>query len=148
MTFYNDLAGLCIMKKMKTLKTLILEDDLKTLAALMNSLHQLEERLINQNQDLAVTVFSNYTQVEDYLNKTNDVFDVILLDRDCKKGGSFHVLDLDKFGVDKIIGISSIPDYNVELKEKGVTRIVDKNYNDLETFALKVTNLVEEIIRS
>lgn len=134
---------------MITLKLLILEDDIKTLAVLLNGLHKLEEKLIGQySQDLALTVFSDYSQVEEYVNRTNDVFDVILLDRDCKKGGSFHVIDLDKFGVDKIIGISSIPDYNVELKQKGVTRIVDKDYNNLETFALKVINLVEEVIRS
>lgn len=34
---------------------------------------------------------------------------MILLDRDCKIAGSFHILDIEKFGVHKIISILSTP---------------------------------------
>ncbi|KKQ79741.1 MAG: Lon protease [Candidatus Daviesbacteria bacterium GW2011_GWA1_38_7] len=46
-------------------------------------------------------MLSEYTQVEDYINKSKEFkFDIVLLDRDCKAGGSFHVLDIDKIGAD------------------------------------------------
>lgn len=133
---------------MKTSKVLVLEDDLKTLSFILIGLHQLEERLIQQKeQDLTVTVLSDYTQVEDYLNNGPKAdFDVILLDRDCKLGGSFHILDLDKFGKDKVIGISSIPEYNKQLKQKGVTKIVHKDFEHLGNFAVTVTNLIESLL--
>jgi hypothetical protein len=96
---------------MRTYRILILEDDLETLGVIMDVLRKLEAILLKDDKkgDVAVTVFSEYTQVEDYLNKIGDpIFDMVLLDRDCKLGGSFHALDLDKFGKDKIIGISSV----------------------------------------
>jgi hypothetical protein len=126
---------------MKTIKILILEDDLKTLSVLLDKLSLLEEN--NQIVDFAVTILSEYTQVEEYINKKNDAdFDIILLDRDCKACGSFHVLDFDKFNLDKIISISSVPDYNEEAKKHGVSRIVFKDYQNLEDFSNKV---IEEI---
>lgn len=127
---------------MKTIRILILEDDLKTLSVIMDSLFELEENS-SYKTDFAVTVFSEYTLVEDYLNKVQEPnFDVILLDRDCKMCGSFHVLDFDKFGKDKIISISSTPQWNEEAKDAGITRIVPKDYSDLEDFG---NRLIEEI---
>lgn len=132
--------------KIKLIRFLILEDDIKTLATLFRALSLLEDKFDGQI-DFGVTVMSDYTQVADYINKMGgDPFDIVLLDRDCRLGGSFHVLDINKFGPDKIIGISSVPTYNQELGRLGVTKIVDKDYSDLEPFALKVTNLIEEMI--
>lgn len=126
---------------MKTVRTLILEDDLKTLSVLLDKLSALEEQ--DRSIDFAVTVLSEYTQVEEYVNKkTDNDFDVILLDRDCKAGGSFHVLDFDKFNANKIISISSVPDYNEQAKKHGVSKIVHKDYERLEDFSNKV---IEEI---
>jgi hypothetical protein len=77
---------------MKKIKTLILEDDLETLAALLKKLAVLERR--DYKFSFPVTVLSEYTQVEEYVNKKEDKdFDLILLDRDCKAFGSFHIGD-------------------------------------------------------
>lgn len=135
---------------MRLIRILILEDDLKTLAVLLDRIHRLEEKLVNSEdkKDIAVTVLSEYTQVEQYINPNKEHrFDVVLLDRDCKAGGSFHILNMEKIGLDKIVAISSIPPYNEEARILGVTRIVDKDYNGLDDFADKVIEQIEEIIR-
>ncbi len=129
---------------MKTTRVLILEDDLKTLSVIMDGLFELEESSIGKT-DFAITVFSEFTQAKDYLNKLEKSdFDIVLLDRDCKLCGSFHVLDFDKLGKDKIISISSTPQWNEEAKEAGIQRIVPKDYSDLEDFGIR---LIEEIRR-
>lgn len=123
---------------MKTTRILILEDDLKTLSVIMDSLFNLEEELVGKT-DFAVTVFSEHTEVESYLNKIeNPAFDIVLLDRDCKLCGSFHTLDFDKFGKDKIISISSTPQWNEEARAAGITRIVPKDYSNLEDFGRRL----------
>lgn len=115
---------------------------MKTLSVIMDKLFELEEKLISKT-DFAVTVFSEYTHVEDYLNKIQAPnFDIILLDRDCKMCGSFHILDFDKYCKDKIISISSTPQWNEEAKAAGIIRIVPKDYADLEDFGKR---LIEEI---
>src|SRR3989338_8106057 len=110
---------------MRTIKVLILEDDLETLSLLLKKLHQLEEKLVDSTSpmEFSTVTLSEYTQVEELINKSKNLeFDVILLDRDCKAGGSFHILDIERFGADKVISISSIPDYNEEAKARGITR--------------------------
>jgi hypothetical protein len=129
---------------MKTVRILILEDDLKTLSILINRLESLEE--YGTNIDVAVTVLSEYMQVEEYINKTEMNFDCILLDRDCKACGSFHVLDFEKFGVDKIISISSVPEWNKEAAGRGVKNVVLKDYENLEVFTNEVLVEVRKII--
>lgn len=133
---------------MKTYRILILEDDLETLTTLLKYFTRLEKIIENDRKDIAVTVFSEYWQVEDYLNVSpREKFDVILLDRDCKAGGSFHALDLKRFKDSEIIGISSIPEYNEELRKKGIKRIVFKDYQNLEDFSFKVMGLIKQILQ-
>jgi len=116
---------------------------LKTLAVIMDELFRLEESLIDGQIDFAVTTFSEYNQVQDYLNQIQEPnFDIILLDRDCKLGGSFHVINIKKFGADKFIAISTQPEYNETAIKMGVQRVVRKDYKHLEEFA---SNLSEEI---
>jgi hypothetical protein len=129
---------------MKTFRILILEDDLRTLSFLTNRIGQMEEKA--EDFDIAVTVISEYTQVEEYINKTKMEFDIILLDRDCKACGSFHVLDFEKFGTDKIISISSIPEWNEEAKKRGVKRIILKDHDHIEDFADKVVEEIKKMI--
>ena len=129
---------------MYTLRILILEDDLRALSFLMNRIGQLEEK--SKGFDIAVTVLSEYTQVEEYINNTKMDFDVILLDRDCKSCGSFHVLDFEKFGVDKIISISAIPKWNEDAKKRGVKRVILKDQENIEGFADKVVNEISIMI--
>lgn len=132
---------------MKTYRILILEDDLKTLSKLLDKFYLFEDKLITEGKDLSITILSEYTQVEDYINKSEKIsFDVILLDRDCKAGGSFHVLDIEKFGKNNIVGISSTPSYNEELRKRGITKIIHKDFTDLDKFSSNVTEMVEGII--
>lgn len=134
---------------MKTFRILILEDDLETLSVLLRRLYELEEDLLakGRDKDIAVTVFSEYTQVEDYLNKVSDPnFDAVLLDRDCKLGDSFHSLDIAKFGVGKAISISSMPEYNEDTRKFGVVKIVHKDYKGLEKFSSEVVALVVKLV--
>ncbi len=107
-------------------KLLILEDDLLTLSKILYKLSKLEQ---DQPYDFCLVILTDYIQVQDYVNiNPKAEFDLILLDRDCKLGGSFHVLDIERFGADKVIGISSVPKYNDELKERGVTKVLLKDY--------------------
>lgn len=88
---------------------------------------------------------SEYTQAE-FINKSDFVFDLILLDRDCKATGSFHILDLDNFGINKVIAISSIPQWNIEAQARGVTKVVLKTHDDLVGFIEKLTLLIEPML--
>lgn len=134
---------------MKTIRILILEDDLETLSLILKKLHLLEKKLESSNspKDFSIVTLSEYTQVEEFINKSEKLnFDVILLDRDCKAGGSFHVLDIERFGVDKIISISSVPDYNEEAKSRGITRTVWKDYQNLDDFSDQVIEEVKSLM--
>jgi len=132
---------------MKMYRILILEDDLETLATLLKYLSRLEKIIEKDGKDIAVTILSEYWQVEEHINPSKtEKFDIILLDRDCKAGGSFHALDLNKYKNSGIIGISSIPEYNDQLQTKGIRKIVFKDYQNLDDFAFKVIGLIEEIL--
>ena len=130
---------------MKTFRILILEDDIRALSFLINRISQFEEK--SNDFDIALTVLSEYIQVEEYINKTNMNFDIILLDRDCKSCGSFHILDFEKVGVNKIISISTMPEYNEEAQKRGVKRIVHKDHDCIEDFADKVVVEIKEMIK-
>jgi len=124
---------------------LILEDDLRTLSAILSQLSVLEDE---QSFSFTLTILTDYMQVENYINSNpNAKFDIILLDRDCKLGGSFHVLDIERLGVDKIIAISSVPDFNIQLRKRGVTKVVEKDYANLKLFAEEIARIVEEMLR-
>jgi len=135
---------------MRTIRILILEDDLLTLTSLLQKIHLLEEELLKSDspRDIAVTVLAEYTQVEEYLNKTNHIkFDVILLDRDCKACGSYHVLDFEKYGKDKIISISTTPQWNKEAIERGIKKVVYKDHSNIENFASRAVEEIKRIIK-
>lgn len=131
---------------MTTIRILILEDDILTLATLLQKIHLFEEELLENNppKDIAITILSEYTQVEEYLNKTNHIkFDVILLDRDCKACGSFHCLDFEKYGKDKIISISTTPQWNKEAVANGIKKVVYKDHSQIENFADRVIEKIK-----
>lgn len=129
---------------MKTVNLLILEDDTETLCRLLDCVNVLEKEL---KIDIATTVMGTYLEVEEYLNRNSKIeYQVVLLDRDDKLGGSFHALDLNKYPVDRIIGISSTPPYNEQLREKGVNRIVHKDYQNLDKFIKEVMKNIIELI--
>lgn len=119
---------------------LILEDNLKVLSKLLEGLFELEQ---SQPYDFSVIVLTNYQQVEDYVNSNPKAqFDVILLDRDCKLDSSFHVLDIETFGSDKVIAISSVPKYNKEAEKRGVKRVVLKDIQHMDKF---VGGVIKEV---
>ena len=123
---------------------LILEDNLKVLSRILDGLFGLEQ---NQPYDFSVIVLTTYKQVEDYVNTNPKAqFDIILLDRDCKLNNSFHILDIKRFGADKVISISSVSEYNKQAKQKGVKRIILKDLKDIDEFAKKVVKEIEIMI--
>lgn len=125
---------------------LILEDNHKAVSKILEKLAKLEE---DQPFDFSTVILSNFLQVQEFINKNSIIdFDIILLDRDCKLGGSFHVLDIERFGPEKVIAISSVPDYNDEVKKRGVKRVVLKDNGNLESFSAAVIKEVEEMVRS
>ena len=124
---------------------LILEDNLQVLSKLLDKLFVLEQ---DQPCDFSVIALTNHQQVEDYVNNNPKAqFDIILLDRDCKLNNSFHVLNIERFGADKVISISSVPEYNQEAKQRGVKRVVLKDLQYIDEFAIKVVKEVENFIR-
>ncbi len=130
---------------MQTYKILILEDDFEAVSKIMAELYNLEGYFAPIDFD--VTVLSTYESVEKLVNPQNaDAYDVILLDRDCKLAGSFHILDMEKFGVHKIISISSTPTWNEEAKARGVARIVPKSFSDLDGFAKDIMVEIKSIL--
>lgn len=126
-------------------KVLILEDDLLTLSKILERLSRLEG---DQPYEFCTITLSDYIQVENYVNSNPKAeFDIVLLDRDCKLGGSFHVFDIERFGAEKIIAISSVPEYNEQAKKRGVKRAILKDYQYLDKFADEVVAEIEAMIR-
>ena len=124
---------------MKAKQVLILEDNLETLSIIFRVLSNLKI-------DISPIVLSEYVQVEEMINNTNREFDLILLDRDCNMGGSFHVLDIEKFGADKIISISSVPQYNDDAVARGVSKVVYKELNNLDYFSEALANQIKKML--
>ncbi len=123
---------------------LILEDNLKVLSRILDGLFELEQ---DQPFELSVIVLTNHQQVENYINNNPKAeFDIVLLDRDCKLNNSFHVFDIERFGADKVISISSVPEYNKEVKQRGVKRVVLKDLQFIDEFAKKVVKEVEKML--
>lgn len=132
---------------MKTYRILVLEDDLQALSALMAELSQLEDRMIASGfGDIAVTVYSTHEDVAEFVNSSRKRFDVILLDRDCKLAGSFHVIEQKKLDETEVIAISSVPEYNEQARARGIKRVILKEFNDLPKFSKTVAAEVEEIL--
>ncbi|MBI2600480.1 hypothetical protein HYW42_00855 [Candidatus Daviesbacteria bacterium] len=124
---------------------LILEDNLKVLSKLLDKLYTLEG---SQPNELSLIVLTNGQQVQDYINSNPKAeFDIALLDFDDKLGRSFHALEIEKFGAEKIIGISSVPKWNYEAQKRGVTRIILKDYAKMDEFADLVVKEISEMIR-
>lgn len=124
---------------------LILEDDLRTLSKLLEKLSVIEDE---QPYSLSLIILTDYTMVEEFINKDPmPKVDLILLDRDCKAGGSFHVLDIEKIGAEKIIAISSVPEWNSEAKKRGVKRVIRKEYATLEKFSDDVAKEVQKFLK-
>ena len=130
---------------MKTIRLLILEDDLEVLSLIMGKLFKIEEK--DKSLCFSVAVLSEYSQVETYINGHPEIkYDILILDRDDKVGGSFHVADLKNFDLDKVIAISSVPEYNAQAEKAGVKKVVLKDFSNLELFINNVIEYINHII--
>jgi len=97
-------------------RILILEDNLLVLSKILANLELVEQ---NQPYSLSLVILTDSQQVKDYINDNPKAqFDIILLDRDCKLNNSFHVLDIERFGVDKILLKNS--HQIVEIPKRGI----------------------------
>lgn len=111
----------------------------------MDRLYTLEG---DQPNELSVIILTNSQQVQDYINSNPKAdFDIILLDFDDKLGRSFHALEIERFGPEKIIGISSVPKWNEEARKRGVKRIILKDYAKMDEFADQVVKEIADMIR-
>jgi len=123
---------------------LILEDDLLTLSKLLERLSVLEQ---DQPYSLSTVILTNHKQVRELINNNSNLrFDIVLLDRDCKLNGSFHEYNIEQFGADNIISISSVPEYNQEAEDRGVKRVILKDLKNRDEFADKVVAEIEKIL--
>lgn len=124
---------------------LILEDNLLVLSKFLEKLYLLEG---DQPYELSVIILTNSHQVEDYINTNPKAdFDIVLLDRDCKLGKSFHVLNIEKFGPEKVISISSVPEYNEDAKSRGAQKVILKDLSNIDGFTSNVIEALKELIR-
>lgn len=122
-------------------RILILEDNLLVLSKLLAKLSDLEG---DQPYDLSLIILTDHEMVKDFINANSSVkFDIILLDRDDKLNRSFHILDIERLGVEKVIGISTVGEYNDELKARGVTRFIEKDLSEIDKFANEVVSAIE-----
>jgi len=128
-------------------RILILEDDLEAASKILGVLYRVEPHLAPYDFD--ITLLSTYQSVEILINehREND-FDIILLDRDCKMNGSFHVLDMERFGLEKIISISSKPEWNQQAQARGVSHVVPKSFSGLDGFAQEIGALVLDLLQN
>ncbi len=95
---------------------------------------------------LKVSVYTTSREVEQIVNEhTSETYDVIILDRNAPDG-TFHVLDIDKFGPEKIISISSVDSFNQKLKKRGVKHTVHKRHEQLDHFFDEVERAIRDIL--
>lgn len=131
----------------KLYRLLLLEDDLEVAGKLLIALHRIEPHLAPYGLD--VTHLSTSTSVEQLVNtRPEQIYDAVLMDRDCKAGGSFHCVNFSRARPDRIISISSTPAWNHEAKQNGVIHIVPKSFNDLDGFATRAASKVLELLMS
>lgn len=125
-------------------RILILEDNLLVLSKLLANLELLEQ---DQPYSLTLVILTDSQQVEDYINSNPKAnFDIVILDRDCKINESFHNLNFERFGAEKVISISSVPEFNEDAKKRGVTKSILKDIRDYDKFAKNVTNIIKKML--
>jgi hypothetical protein len=134
---------------MKTIRILILEDDLKACGAILKALEELEFEAMKNQVELSALVLQEHGFVEEFVNEREwSGEDIVFLDREADKGeaGSFHTLDFEKFNKDRIISISSVPDFNEDAREKGVYRVVRKDFTKMEEFGDRIKEELRDIL--
>lgn len=134
---------------MKTIRVLILEDDLKACQAILKALEEVEFEAIKKGIELSALVFQERVFVEEFVNQREWTGEeIVFLDREANKGqaGNFHDLDFEKFDKDRIISISSVPDFNEDARKRGINRVVQKDFTKMEEFGERVKKQVGDIV--
>lgn len=122
---------------------LILEDNPMVLAHIAYLLQRLESEV---SVRFIPVSFPTVEEAHAYLTDTGDAFDIVLLDRNDKSGNSYHTLDLEKIGVQNIISISSVPRNNEEARQRGVTRVVEKQYEHMDAFSHELERHIRALL--
>lgn len=121
----------------------LLEDDLYFVDLLSPALLAIED-MIGEKIDIEHVVTQR--AVENGINSQDaNYFDAIVLDY-FAQDGTFHVFDIEKFGPEKVVAISSIADKNTKAQERGVTRSVQKNRFKLGSSVQSIVAHVSEIL--
>lgn len=125
------------------MKILILEDNLEVIEIIMSGIRELEQEL---GKIMAVVV-STGKEAEELVDSGKiGKFDVILLDCISADAITFHQAVLNKVDPQKTIAISNTPAYNNLAREKGVLRVVQKNYFDLNGFKGIIIKEIKNIL--
>lgn len=126
-------------------RILILEDNYIVLKKLLEKLSILEDR---QPFEFSLTIINDSEQVNNLINDNAKAkFDIIILDRDCKINESFHVLNIEHLGVEKVIAISAVTKFNQQAKERGVTKVIEKDLSKIDAFTEEVIEAVGDMIQ-
>ncbi|MFW5884724.1 MAG: hypothetical protein ACOCUF_00615 [Patescibacteria group bacterium] len=134
---------------MKTIRVLILEDDLKACQAILKVLEEVEFEAIKKGVELSALVFQERVFVEEFVNQREWTGEeIVFLDREADKGqaGNFHDLDFEKFDKDRIISISSVPDFNEDARKRGINRVVQKDFTKMDEFGEKIERELRVIL--
>jgi DNA-binding LytR/AlgR family response regulator len=126
------------------MKILILEDNLKAVESIKKALKELEA----DGMEIEATIFSKAREAQKFINKVDGKeFDVILLDYVSLDDISFHEAVLEKADPEKVIAISNTPAYNDLAREKGVLRVVQKDYSNLNEFKKELKVEIKNILK-
>ncbi|MFO0954932.1 MAG: hypothetical protein U0526_00090 [Candidatus Saccharibacteria bacterium] len=125
--------------KSEPLRVLILEDYQPAIA-------ELKRGLAKHFSGAQLTIIDTTAHLAALANEPADRFDVILLDYYCAAGGNFHVAPLEKFGLKKVISISSTSGGNAMARARGITRVVTKHHHDLPGFVRSVIREIERLL--
>lgn len=131
-------------------RILILEDDLTFLVSIYSVLLKLEKAIQETVADfyIAPVNFSEVSNSEKFIREHAGEFHLILLDRDSADEKDFHVIEITRATVLKVIAISTVEEFNNKLKKRGVTRIIKKDYSDVKSFETSLYKEAEQSIVS
>lgn len=121
----------------------ILEDDIAFVEHLEEQLFVLQDVL---NEKIVVERYTTQKSVEMGANSQDaDYFDVVILDY-YSSDGTFHVINIEKFGPQKFIAISSVDAMNKQAQARGVARSVQKRRDRVGSTVKAIVLNVQEIL--
>ncbi len=122
---------------------------MKACQAILKVLEEVEFEAIKKGVELSALVFQERVFVEEFVNQREWTGEeIVFLDREADKGqaGNFHDLDFEKFDKDRIISISSVPDFNEDARKRGINRVVQKDFTKMDEFGEKIERELRVIL--